>query len=216
MKKNILGSKLKQLGTKGLHAFNLQFSAAKSDGKVRQQRQLYAKLSLLTLVVLSLLSAYQTTVAIDINKTKLDTVFNGTTTAAILIVASYISAFKILVTKFLNGFVSLPYIVAAFTIWQSMIENVYRGLGQTARDTMLTEFDGFFGGINPADKDHTVITNVSGCLLSFFVIFTIGFRFSSIFSLILWTVSMLLTTQNDSTETTILTVAVDASSVSFT
>lgn len=215
MKKNILGSKLTQLGAKGLHAFDLQFSAAKSDEKVQQKRQLCAKISLLTLVVLSSLSAYQTTVAIDINKTKLDTVFNATTTAAILIVASYISAFKILVTKFLNYFVSLPYIAAAFAMWQLMIEHVYEGLGQTTKDNIMSELNKIFVGTSPADKDDTVFTNVSGCLLSLFVIYTIGFRFSSIFPLILWTVNILLTTQIDSTETTILTVAADASSVSF-
>lgn len=215
VKKNILGSKLAEFGAKGLRAFDLQFSAAKSDGQLQQRRQLFAKICLFALIVISTLNAYQMTAAIDINKTKLDAVFNPSTTAAILMVASFISACRILVTKFINYFVSLPYITAAFTIWRLTIAYLCAGFGKTVWNNVMTEWNQLSDGINATDKDETAMANVAGCLLSIFVIFTTGFRFSSALSLILWTANVLMATQIGSIGVPVLAVTMDAISVSF-
>lgn len=215
MKKNILGSKLAEFGAKGLHAFDLHFSATKSDGKIQQRRQLFTKICLFALIVISGLNAYQMTAAIDINKTKLDAVFNPSTTAAILMVASFISACKILVTKFINYFVSLPYITAAFTIWRLTIAYLCAAFGQTVWHSVMTGLNQLSDEINATDNDETAMANVAGCLLSIFLIFTTGFRFSSALSLILWTVNILMATQIGSSGDPVLAVSLDAISVSF-
>lgn len=216
VKKNILGSKLAEFGAKGLRAFDLHVSANKSDTKIQQRRQLFASICLFALIVISTLTAYQTTATIDVNKTKLDAVFNPSTTAAILMVASFISACKILVTKFINYFVSLPYITAACTIWRLTIAYLCAGFGQTVWNSVMSELNQLSDGMNATDKDETAIANVAGCLLSIFVMFTTGFRLSSALSLILWTVNILLATQIASSGAPVLAVTIDAISVSFT
>lgn len=215
VKKNILGSKLAQLGANGLRVFDLHFSTAKSNEKIQQRRQLFAKICLLAMIVISTLTAYQTTAAVDINKTKLDAVFNPSTTAAMLMVASYISACKILVTKFINYFVSLPYIAAAFAVWRLTIAYIYAGIGRTVWSSIFNELNQLSDGINGADNDENIIANVAGCLMSIFVIFTTGFRFSSAFSLILWTANILLATRSDYKGTLVLAMTIDAISVNF-
>lgn len=220
VKKNILGSKLAQLGAKGLHAFDLHFSTAKSDNKIQQRRQLFAKICLLAMIVISALTAYQTTAAIDINKKKLDAVLRPSATAAILIAASYISACKIIATRFIDYLVSLPYVTTAFGVWRLMVAYLCTVFGQTiwssVQTTFLTEINNFSDGMNATTgEDQTIIANVAGCLLSIFVIFAAGLRFSTAFSLLLWTVHFLLATQIGSGVTPVLAVAVDAISVSF-
>lgn len=215
VKKNILGSKLAQLGAKGLRAFESHFSTDKMAVQIQQRRQLFTRVCLFSLIVISTIIAYQTTATIDINKNKLDAVFNPSTTAVILIVASYSSACNILIKKFVNYFISMPYITAVLSLCQMVMAYLHSSFGQTAWDNVLTELSLLSNDINATDKDEVVIANVAGCLLSIFAIFVTGFNFKSAFSLILWSVNSLLATQINRSAAPLLAVIIDAISVSF-
>lgn len=211
VKKNILGSKLAQLNAKGLNAFNLHFSTGKITRKVQQRRQFFVKICMFTVMIISAITAYQTTAALDINKVKLDAVFNPSTTNLILTAASYGSACKILIKKFIDYFISLPY-ASEKELCGAFVHYVTIGFQFSNLNNVVNEFGQHFDASN---KDDTVIANVAGCLLSIFIIFTAGFSLPSALSLVLWTANSILTMQGTDTAAPALAVTMEAITVSL-
>lgn len=202
MKKNILGSKLTQLGAKSLRALNSALASSTGDRKVQQPCQFFGKFVSFSLVVISTLTAYHVTAAIDMNKTELDNLFYPSVTTTILIFASYAGACKILLTRLIGCFGTLPCFGTVITFLDS-------GL----LDEQLSQlFDG--NSQSNSSSGNNVIANVAGCVLSIFVVFQTGFQFSATLSLMLWTANYLLDLCNKTSELT-MTIGIIHVSSSF-
>lgn len=196
VKKNILGSKLAQLGATRLRAFDLHLNTSNIQKCVKQRRRLFTKIALFTLIVISILQLFKLSQSINITKSKLDTVFSESITATLLIVLSYLSAFKIIIVQFFIQLFSLPYISAMLEMCTLLISYAYVSINNSSIYELLYDIiqlpidDESFNG----DKNEDVITNVSACLLSIFVIFVSGLRTGTVLSLLMWSLNMALPT----------------------
>ncbi|XP_055317777.1 uncharacterized protein LOC129576561 [Sitodiplosis mosellana] len=198
VKTNILGSKLRQIGTKGLQAFNLSLNQKANKVIVYRKQLTFARISLGALIVISLLQLFTTTNQINITKPKLDSVFNAATTTSILTVFSYISAVKILILQSIQYILALPYISLAVTCVQMLVKYVYTYVNGDIWKLIKTEFlelaDSSVSGDELNPEFSTLTTNVSGCFLSIFLLFLFGLGWGPVLSLLLWSFSMVLPT----------------------
>ncbi|XP_031626519.1 uncharacterized protein LOC116342869 [Contarinia nasturtii] len=199
VKTNILGSKLKQIGAKGLQAFNLTLNQKSNKAVVYKKRLTFARISLAALVVISLLQSFTVSNRMNITKPKLDSIFNDNTTTFILTILSYISAMKILVLQFIQYILELPYISFIGTCAQMSIKYVYTYVSGDFWKVITTEiFELVEINVNDATDLNpgysTVTTNVSGCFLSVFLLFMFGLCWGPVISLLLWSLGMILPT----------------------
>lgn len=196
VKMNILGSKLKQIGAKGLQAFDLNLSQKANKVIAYRKRLTFARISLFALIVISLLQSFTTTNQIAITKAKLDTVFNAATTTYILTILSYVSAMKILLLQLIQYVLALPYISLAITCVQMLVKHAYNYISGDFLKIVNAEILEFVEA-NVVDEElnpgfATLTTNVSGCFLSIFLLFLFGLGWGSVSSLLLWSVSMVM------------------------
>lgn len=205
VKTNILGSKLKQIGTKGLQAFNLNVNEKTNNKTVIHKKRLtFARISLAALVLISLLQTFTLMNQITITKARLDSIFNAGTTNTILTILSYISAVKILVLQLVEHLIQLPYITFGIATMKIAINYVYTYISGDFWSQLNT------GIIELIDKNvakndtnissSTLTTNVSGCFLSIFLLFLFGLQWGPVLSLLLWSSSMIMPTIIHNTE----------------
>lgn len=198
VKTNILGSKLKQIGTKGLQAFDLSVNEKINKIVVHRKRLLFARISLAVLVLISLLQTYAITNHITITKSRLDSIFNATTTNTILTILSYISAVKILALQFIQHVIQLPYISFGMACTRIFINYIYTYVSGDFWSQLNTGIIELVEA-NVAKNDtnfssSTVTTNISGCFLSIFLLFLFGLEWGPVLSLLLWSSSMMMPT----------------------
>lgn len=194
VKTNILGSKLRQIGTKGLQAFNLSLNQKANKVIVYRKRLTFARISLGALIVISLLQSFTTTNQINITKPKLDSVFNAATTTSILTVLSYMSALKILIFQFIQYVLDLPYISLAATCGQMLVKYAYTYVSGDVLKSIRMEIFEFVSDDDSELGYSTLTTNISGCFLSIFLLFLFGLSWGPVLSLLLWSLSMILPT----------------------
>lgn len=196
VKTNILGSKLKQIGKKGLQAFNLNANEKTNKTVVYKKRLIFARISLAVLVLISILQTFTIMNQIKITKPRLDSVFNAGTTKAILTTLSYISAVKIVAVQLLEHVIQLPYISFGVACMKIAINYVYgymsgdfwsqlnTGIIELVEDNLVKDDTNI--------NSSTLTTNVSGCFLSIFLLFLFGLGWGPVLSLLLWSSSMII------------------------
>lgn len=196
VKTNILGSKLKQIGTKGLQAFNLHLNDKTNKNVVYKKRLTFARISLATLILISLLQSITTTNQSNITKSKLDLIFNTEKTTSILTILSYVSAVKIMFLESIQFLLELPYISFGVACLQTLINYVYAYISGDvwrllpAEIIELVESNAGEIGTNPGSS--TLTTNISGCFLSVFLLFVFGLEWGPVLSLLLWSFGMVM------------------------
>lgn len=199
VKTNILGSKLKQIGTKGLQAFNLNVNEKTNKTIVHKKRLIFARISLAALVVISVLQTFTIMNQISITKTRLDSIFNAGTTNAILTILAYISAVKIVALQLIEHLVELPYISCGVACMKIAINYVYAYLSGDFWSQLNTSIVKLVEDNVEAKNDTNIsssmlTTNVSGCFLSIFLLFLFGLGWRPVLSLLLWSSSMIIPT----------------------
>lgn len=199
VKTNILGSKLKQIGSKGLQAFNLNLHEKANKVIVYKKRLTFARISLAALVFISLLQLSAISNQISITKAKLDTIFNASTTTSILTIISYVAAVKILILQAIQYVLALPYISLAVTSTQMLIKYVYTYINGDIWSLVNASISEFIDSTIDVEVEtnpefSTLTTNVSGCFLSIFLLFLSGLGWSPVLSLLLWSLNMILPT----------------------
>lgn len=218
VKTNILGSKLKQIGAKGLQAFNLHLNEKANKNIVQKKRSTFARISLAVLIIISWLHLLTITNQIKLTKSKLDSVFNPSTTTSILIILSYISAVKILMSRMIQYVIELPYVSLLVTYLQIVVKYVYTYINGDIWSVINMEFLELVDS-NVAENDaigsSTLITNVSGCFLSVFILFLFGLGWGPVLSLLLWSLSMAMPTMIQSTSDVRQVLILDFIQVSF-
>lgn len=218
VKTNILGSKLKQIGAKGLQAFNLHLNEKANKNIVQKKRSTFARISLAVLIIISWLHLLTITNQIKLTKSKLDSVFNPSTTTSILIILSYISAVKILMSRMIQYVIELPYVSLLATYLQIVVKYVYTYINGDIWSVINMEFLELVDS-NVAENDaigsSTLITNVSGCFLSVFILFLFGLGWGPVLSLLLWSLSMAMPTMIQSTSDVRQVLILDFIQVSF-
>lgn len=198
VKTNILGSKLKRIGTKGLEAFDLNANGKTNKTVVHKKRLIFARIALVALVLISLLQTFTIMNQITITKARLDSIFNASTTKAILTILSYISAVKIVALQLVEHVVELPYISFGIACMKISINYVYAYMSGdfwsqlNARIVELVEDNVAKNDTNISSSILT--TNVSGCFLSIFLLFLFGLEWGPVLSLLLWSFSMIMPT----------------------
>lgn len=219
VKTNILGSKLRQIGTKGLQAFNLSFNQKANKINVYRKRLTFARISLGALIVISILQSFTTTNQIHITKSKLDSVFNTAATTSILTVFSYISAVKILILQLIQYVFALPYISLAIDCMQMLVKYAYTYIsGDFLKLINLDIFELIDSSVNGNEAIpgcSTLTTNISGCFLSVFLLFLFGLSWGPVLSLLLWSIGMALPTITVSTTDLRSALALDFAQVFF-
>lgn len=196
VKTNILGSKLKQIGAKGLRAFDLSENGSANKQPVHKKRHLFVRISLLTLITISLLQIYVLSNRINITKTKLDSIFNASSTTLILTVLSYFAAVQILIGNLINNLLILPYIsyvVSSIRLFIKYLYTLINGDIWAMIDVNIANL------IEMADAEQTaniefstLMLNLAGCCMSTFVLFLTGLRFGPVLSLLLWSCNMII------------------------
>lgn len=203
VKTNILGSKLKQIGTKGLQAFNLHVNEANTKAIVHKKRLIFARIALTALILISLLQFCTITNQITITKAKLDSIFNASTTKLILTVLSYISAVKIMLWQLIEDVIALPYVSFAVTSVQVFINYLYVYISGdfwnmlNTKVTELIDVDMADSQTNPISSALTI--NIAGCFLSIFLVFLFGLEWGPVLLLLLWTFSMIMPNETPNT-----------------
>lgn len=196
VKTNVLGSKLKQIGAKGLRAFDLSKTDKRNKKTVYKKRHLCAQIALFALISISSLQLYVISNQIDITKQKLDSVFNAQTTNSILTVFSYFAAAKIMIADLLDNFLGLPYISLIMTSVRLFINNLYaltNGDIWTLINTNVSSLlDLNIVEDNTSVEMSTMIINLSGCFMSIFLLFLIGLEIGPVLSLLFWSCNMII------------------------
>lgn len=191
-----MGSKLKQIGSKGLQAFNLNVHEKANKVIVYKKRQTFARISLAALILISLLQTLGVANQISITKTKLDTVFNASTTTSILTILSYIAAVKILISQAIQYILDLPYISLAVVCVQLFIKYAYSYISGNIWSQVNASLSEFIDSTGVEDNENpgfsTLTTNVAGCFLSIFLLFLFGLGWGQVLSLLLWSLSMIV------------------------
>lgn len=191
VKTNILGSKLKQIGAKGLRAFDLSGNGSADKQPVQKKRHSFVRISLSTLILISLLQLCVISNRINITKTKLDTIFNDSSTTVILTVLSYFAAVQILIGNLINNLLMWPYISYAVTSSQLFIKYLYtliNGDIWAIIDVNIANLIELKNAEQPTANMEfsTLMLNLAGCFMSTFVLFLTGLKFGPILSLLLW------------------------------
>lgn len=93
VKRNILGSKLAQIGTKGLKVFDMHMATSDKQSAIRK-KQLVANICLWMIIALLSIKLTQHMLDIELSKERLEVIFSSAVSQAMLIVISYFAAFK--------------------------------------------------------------------------------------------------------------------------
>ncbi|XP_053696330.1 uncharacterized protein LOC128743724 [Sabethes cyaneus] len=93
VKRNILGSKLAQIGIKGLKVFDLHMAASDKKMAIRKQ-QTVANVCLWMIIALLTIKLGQHLAEVEINKDRLEIIFSSAVSQTVLIAVSYFVAFK--------------------------------------------------------------------------------------------------------------------------
>lgn len=196
VKTNILGSKLKQIGTKGLQAFDLHVNEETTKNVVHKKRLTFARISLATLILISLLQSITITNQLSITKSQLDSVFNTRTTTTILTMLSYVSAVKIMILESTQFLLDLPYISFGVACLQTIINYVYAYMSGDIWRLLPAEFIELIeSNANEIDRNpgsSTLTSNISGSFLSVFLLFIFGLEWGPVLSLLLWSFGMIM------------------------
>lgn len=196
VKTNILGSKLKQIGANGLRAFDLSENGSVNKQPVQKKRHLFVRISLLTLILISLLQLYVMSNRINITKTKLDSIFNAASTTMILTALSYFAAVRILIGNLINNLLILPYISYAVSSVRLFIKYLYTLMSGdiwTMIDVSIANLIELKDAEQTANIEFsTLMLNLAGCFMSTFVLFLTGLKFGPILSLLLWSCNMII------------------------
>lgn len=196
VKTNILGSKLKQIGTKGLQAFDLHVNEKTTKNVVHKKRLTFARISLATLILISLLQSITITNQLSITKSQLDSVFNTRTTTTILTMLSYVSAVKIMILESIQFLLDLPYISFGVACLQTIINYVYAYTSGDIWRLLPTEIieliESNANEIDTNPGSSTLTSNISGCFLSVFLLFIFGLEWGPVLSLLLWSFGMIM------------------------
>lgn len=196
VKTNVLGSKLKQIGAKGLRAFDLSENGKTNKKPIQQKRHLFAKITLFTLILISLLQLYVISNQITITKAKLDTIFSQSATAFILTILSYFSAVQILIGTLFNNLLSLPYMSFMVSSTKVFIKYLYTFISGDIWSMIdisvsnLIEFGDFEQ--KSSNEFSSLMLNLSGCFMSTFLLFLTGLNVAPVLSLLLWSCNMIM------------------------
>lgn len=203
VKRNVLGSKLAQIGSRGLRALDLHVAVVAKVNSARK-RQTIMNICLITVSLLSIIGLLKMSQSIQINKNKLDNVFSPVGTSVILWALARLVAAKILIVNLVTYIARLPYISHCCGALSTLIAAAYAFVTGNVIDYVANHtahsFDGIIddisGGVGPqpteSNSNDMAMLNLSGCMLSTVVICTQGIRFGSVLSLLLWSVSMAL------------------------
>ncbi|XP_021694474.1 uncharacterized protein LOC5566213 isoform X2 [Aedes aegypti] len=110
VKRNILGSKLAQIGTKGLKVFDMHMKESDKQNSIRRMKNV-ANVCLGAITMLLLMRVFQIGSQLDLSRKRLESVFGPEVMQAILIVVSYLVAFKDTLLAQWNGIMEQPTIV---------------------------------------------------------------------------------------------------------
>lgn len=197
VKTNILGSKWKQIGAKGLYMFDLNMDDKTYTIQIYRKRDFCSRISLIALTYISLLHFYVSSNQTDITKTKLDTVFDASTSTWILTILSYISAINIMIGHFVVNIITLPYISLFVSCLRFFIQYIYICFGGDLWSIVNVELTNLIEPTDTIDKSinfSTVLLNISGCFISMFLLFLHGLEIGPIFLLLLWSCNAIMPT----------------------
>ncbi|XP_065072781.1 uncharacterized protein LOC135697123 [Ochlerotatus camptorhynchus] len=107
VKRNILGSKLAQIGTKGLKVFDLHMQANEKQNTFRRRRTI-ADVCLGVITILLLMKLGQWVAQVDLSKKRLEAVLSPEASQIILIAISYLVAIKDTLLAQWNGIIEQP------------------------------------------------------------------------------------------------------------
>lgn len=191
-----MGSKLKQIGAKGLRAFDLSENSKTNKMAIYTKRYLFAKISLIALISISLIQLYVISNQISITKTKLDSVFSTSMAATILTILSYFSAAKIMISAMFDQLFNLPYILFVVTSCKLFIKYLYtfvNGDIWAIINTNVANLIELSGDEQESIVEFpTLMLNLSGCFMSTFLLFLTGLKVGPVLSLILWSLNMIV------------------------
>lgn len=186
------------MGTKGLQTFDLNLNEKANKNVVYKKRLTFARISLATLILISLLQLFNIANQLNITKSKLDSVFNAGTTTTILTILSYVSAVKILILQLIEYVLQLPYISLAVICAQMAVNYVYTYISGDFWHLIPVEIWELVNSkvaestTNPGSSALTA--NISGCFLSIFLLFLFGLEWGPVLSLLLWCSNMVMPT----------------------
>ncbi|XP_062540059.1 uncharacterized protein LOC134207974 isoform X2 [Armigeres subalbatus] len=123
VKRNILGSKLAQIGTKGLKVFDMHMEANDKQNSARRRKSI-ANACLGVITLLLLMKIVQVAAPFALNLKRLESSLHPNISQAVLIVVSYIVAVKDTFLAQWNGIVEKPTIVDSVNQLES-VKNVF-------------------------------------------------------------------------------------------
>ncbi|XP_058820899.1 uncharacterized protein LOC131683095 [Topomyia yanbarensis] len=141
VKRNILGSKLAQIGTKGLKVLDLHMAASDKQNAF-QKRQTVASLCLWMIIVLLAVKIGQRVVQVELSRDRLEMVFSSTVTQTILIAVSYLLAIRHTLTTLWNGIWEQPAVVDGLNQLSTVKEFLVSGWQRHGIDISETVSDG--------------------------------------------------------------------------
>lgn len=204
VKKNVLGSKLSQIGSRGLHLFDLHMSNTNKQC-ILQRKHTFTKLIWLTLIALAILKLISIGQNIHISKVALDSVCHPIVTHIILVASALISSVKLyLVSIFsylkdlqvfsqLFGGISYTLVMIYTTITGSLIfSQFYSSLlvwySDSGSEIVMEQTEYIFRSY---DQDFTIC--LAAVILSLFIVWIGGTkRAGPIVVLLLWSFAMML------------------------
>lgn len=123
VKRNILGSKLAQIGTKGLKVFDMHMEASDKQNSARRRKSM-ANACLGVITLLLLMKVVQASAPLALSLKRLEALFNPLVSQTVLIVVSYLVAIKDTMLAQWNGLMEKPTIVDSVQQLQC-VKNVF-------------------------------------------------------------------------------------------
>lgn len=203
VKKNVLGSKLAQIGAKGLRALDMHVAAiAKMNDN--QKRQTIATICLSIICCISIIGLYKIGQNANITKAKLETTFSPFCTSTILMGMSYLTAVKIITVNSFNYLLELPYISQCSQVLNTFTTSIYLlitgDVFDYVKQNIWTNMDTIYANLPPfgpqperlveSTIEHSVVVNLAGCALSMLVILVQGIEYGPVLSLFIWSMNM--------------------------
>lgn len=139
VKSTILGSKLKQLGSKCLKQLNANIR--KLPITPSKERQCLSTICFYTMLVFSVINLIEVAQSIDLSKTRLETLFSPDVTRGILMVVSYIGAFKQTTVNVVGYMLTEVNVGDFFDSSIEMVMGKFRALGGAKVEAISVEND---------------------------------------------------------------------------
>lgn len=192
VKRNVLGSKLAEIGSNGLRALDKHVAAIAHISN-NQKRQNIIDLCLIVAFLLSAIGLMLTMQDVHINRTKLDTTFNPFCTSIILWTLSHMTAAKIIGIKFLTYLTRLPYIAQCMQLFNNSVGGMHIIFAHYITNVTITNDlnNNVIGNVS-ASADLVAIMNVSGCMISTMIVCMQGIHIGTVINVLLWSLNMLL------------------------